>query len=63
MLVWLIRALECKDNNVRNRSESGACGYWAVGTPSISNVSLEKRHTFPSLAPLLFREIPQSMSG
>jgi hypothetical protein len=52
-----------KDNNMRNRSENDACGYWAVGTPSTSNVSLEKRHIFLSLPPSLFRESSQYVSG
>jgi hypothetical protein len=46
-------ALERKNNNLRKRSGNGACGYWAVGTKSTSNGSLEKRHIFSSLPPYL----------
>jgi hypothetical protein len=63
MLLWLIMALESKDNNVRNRSENGARGNWAGGTPSISYVSLVKRDIFSSLLPSPFWKIPQSIRG
>jgi hypothetical protein len=56
--MWLIMALENKNNNVRKRSENRACGYWAVGTQTTSNVSLEIHRIFYSLSHSLFQESP-----